>query len=337
MYRKTIPLLLAGLFLFSLVSAGSVAAQDTDEPEAQAVQTVYDVIRNHPRLETLQLLVDAAGLRDNLEQDGPFTVFAPTDEALAAFDLRQYAASVMPAAVSGDMTEGAAAVIEAQKITATDALLYHVMNGRYSSRALAEQGALPTLQGSRLLFDMDGDTLMLNEMASVVEADIRASNGVVHLVDAIVPLPGQHTLPTSKAGSPANTMAKVLSDDGRFDTFLDLAQQAGLIEMLDNPREKITLFAPTDEAFANAPEELMDRWLSDTDELRTILMYHIVGDRLNINQIATSNYLPTLEGRALSVDTDEDVQVYLNGRPVQDFNLISANGVVHVMDEVVLP
>jgi uncharacterized surface protein with fasciclin (FAS1) repeats len=178
---------------------------------------------------------------------------------------------------------------------------------------------------------------VINETATVVEADMQATNGVVHLVDSIVPLPAQDALIASKAGDAAKTMLQVLADDGRFETLVTLAQQAGLAEMLDNPRARLTLFAPTDEAFDDVSQELMDRWLSDREELRTMLMYHIVGDRLNINQVATSNYLPTLEGRALTVTTDEDVQVYLNGRAVQDFNLISANGAIHVVDEVVLP
>ena len=126
--------------------------------------------------------------------------------------------------------------------------------------------------------------------------------------------------------------------DGRFDTFLSLARQAGLADLLDNPGGNFTVFAPTDEAFANVPEEMMDSWLSDPGgALNTILSYHIVTDRLSINQIATDEFIPTLEGRALAVTTDEDVQVYLNGRPVQSFNILAANGVIHVVDEVVLP
>lgn len=82
----------------------------------------------------------------------------------------------------------------------------------------------------------------------------------------------------------------------------------------------------------------MEQWLSDPQgALRTILSYHIVGDRLSINQIATDDYLPTLEGRALVVTTDEEITVYLNGRPVQSFNILAANGLIHVMDEVVMP
>jgi uncharacterized surface protein with fasciclin (FAS1) repeats len=83
---------------------------------------------------------------------------------------------------------------------------------------------------------------------------------------------------------------------------------------------------------------MMESWLSDPGgALNTILSYHIVGDRLSINQIATDEYIPTLEGRALAVTTDEDVQVYLNGRPIQSFNILSTNGVIHVVDEVILP
>ena len=310
--KKRTTFLLASLLLFALIGAGagSVIAQE------QETGTVYDVIRTDPRLESFQVLIEAAALSDNLEDDGPFTVFAPTNEALAALQTMELPSGVTP----------------------TDLLLYHVVNGEYSSAAVASRSALTTLEGNRLFFDMGAEALMLNEVAAVVEADIQATNGVVHIVDAIVPIPSQHTLFASQAGSPENTIEEVLMIDGRFDTFLSLARQAGLADLLDNPGGNFTVFAPTDEAFANVPEEMMDSWLSDPGgALNTILSYHIVTDRLSINQIATDEFIPTLEGRALAVTTDEDVQVYLNGRPVQSFNILAANGVIHVVDEVVLP
>jgi uncharacterized surface protein with fasciclin (FAS1) repeats len=83
---------------------------------------------------------------------------------------------------------------------------------------------------------------------------------------------------------------------------------------------------------------MMEDWLANPEEgLNTILSYHLVGDRLSINQIANDDYLPTLEGRALVVTIDEDVRVYLNGRSVESFNILASNGVIHVVDEVILP
>lgn len=300
----------------ALAQEGEPAEESTGELPGAVLGTVYDMIRTDPRLESFQLLVEAAGLSENLDEDGPFTVFAPTNEALAALER---------------MTANS-------DVTATDVLLYHVVNGRYTTQALAARGALPTLEGESLLFDGATQASTLNEVSTIVDANIHARNGVVHVVDALVPLPEGNEIFGSDAGAPSNTLWQVLANDGRFDTFLSLAQRAGLMQDLQNRGAQYTVFAPTDEAFADVPDELMARWEADPQgELRTILSYHIVTDRLSINQIATDEYLPTLEGRMIKVTTDEDVQVYLNGRPVEDFNVLSANGVIHVVDEVVLP
>jgi uncharacterized surface protein with fasciclin (FAS1) repeats len=133
-------------------------------------------------------------------------------------------------------------------------------------------------------------------------------------------------------------MAEVLANDGRFNTLLSLAEQAGLMSALESTSSAYTLFAPTDEAFEAVPDKLMEEWLADPEgALNVILSYHVVPDRLSINQIATDDYLPTVEGRPLVVTTDEDIQVYLNGRPIQDFNILASNGLIHVVDEVILP
>ena len=349
MNRNSIFLLLALLALGLVAGAGAVRAQE-EEPQPQTEtetqtqtaqgQTVYDVIRSEPRLESFETLVEAAALDDNLQQDGPFTVFAPTNEAWAAF-------------------EAMAAESEA---TLTDILLYHVLNGEYSASALARRGALPTLAGEHLfidarevLFDINGSpvaglalsqgqatvansaNITLNETAKVLRSDIQADNGVVHVIDAVVLLPEEGSLFASQQGSPEATIAQVLAEDGRFETFLSLAEQAGLLEQLENSAANYTVFAPTDQAFAAAPQELLEQWLSDPQgELQLILSYHIVGDRLGINQIANDRHIPTLEGRSIVVTRDEE-GIYLNGRAIQSANILAANGVIHVVDEVVLP
>lgn len=318
MNGKTIFLLVTLLALGLVVSAGSVGAQE-EEPQTQTqtteTQTVYDVIQSEPRLEAFEILVEAAALADNLDQDGPFTVFAPADEAWAAF---------------GEMAPESEASL-------TQILLYHVLNGEYMASTAAGRRALPTLAGEHLFFDDKGEAVILNETAKVIRTDIQAANGVVHVIDAVVPLPEENSLFASKQGSPEATIAQVLATDGRFETFLSLAEQAGLVELLENAGANYTLFAPTDEAFVAAPQELVEQWRSDPQgELQTILSYHIVGDRLGINQVATDGHIPTLEGRSLAVTSDEE-GIYLNGRPIQSANILATNGVIHVVDEVILP
>jgi uncharacterized surface protein with fasciclin (FAS1) repeats len=308
--RKSILLLVTLLVLGLTSSAGVVAAQ------GETPGTVYDVIESDARLESFETLVKAAALDDNLAQDGPFTVFAPTNEAWAAFEAME--------AETGT--------------TMTQILLYHVTNGEYTVSRLAEHKTLSTLSEERLLFNVKDETIVLNDTTEVITTDIRASNGVVHIIDTVMTLPEGHSLLASKLGSPEDAIAQVLAEDGRFETFLWLSEQAGLMEQLENRGVNYTLFAPTDEAFAAVPQELMEKWMSDPQgELKTVLSYHLVGDQLGINQIATDNYIPTLEGRPLIVATDEEVRVYVNGRPIQSFNILAANGVIHVVNEVLMP
>jgi uncharacterized surface protein with fasciclin (FAS1) repeats len=179
---------------------------------------------------------------------------------------------------------------------------------------------------------------MINESVPVASADIQASNGVVHIIDTVLSFPEGNTIEASDLGSPDKTIVDVLAEDGRFETLVSLLEQAGLSDALQNSSGNYTLFAPTDEAFASADPELVEEWTSDPEgALNTILSYHVVNDRLTINQIANDDYLPTMEGRAIVVDIDEFVRVYLNGRPVQSFNILADNGIIHVVDEVILP
>lgn len=317
---RNILLLFVGFMALSLlISTGSVAAQEGDTQTQTPEQTIYEIIQAEPELSDFEALVDAAALTDNLNQDGPFTVFAPTNDAWAAFN----------AANDSDASM-------------TDVLLYHVMNGEYNASALAQEEAVTTLAGEYLFFanseQGEATTLVINETVPVASADIQASNGVVHIIDTVLTFPEGNTIEASDLGSPDESIIAVLEEDGRFDTLVSLLEQAGLSDELQNSNGNYTLFAPTDEAFENADQELVEEWLNDPEgALQTILSYHVINDRLTINQIANDDYLPTLEGRAIVVSIDEFVRVYLNGRPVQSFNILADNGIIHVVDEVVLP
>lgn len=318
-------LLLIGLLAFSfLFAAGNVAAQEGDNATAtqtQADQTIYEIIQAEPALSDLETLVEAAALSDNLQQDGPFTIFAPTNEALEEFN---------------------ATAFTDEEVDLTDILLYHVMNGEYYASDLIEEEAVTTLAGKYLFFSASENegitTVVINESVPIVQADIEASNGVIHIIDHVLTIPEGNEVFASDKGSPIESLIEVLTEDGRFETLISLLEQAGLMNELQDVSGNFTLFAPTDEAFDQADPDLVEEWVSDPEgALYTILSYHVINDRLTINQIANDDYLPTLEGRAIRVTIDEDVRVYLNGRPVQDFNLLAENGIIHVVDEVVLP
>lgn len=331
--------LLFSLFVLGLLVVGGAAgtavyAQPSDSAQQDSTPTqqvqrgsVYDVIVADPRLSSFETLVNAAGLANNLDQDGPFTVFAPTNEAWAAYE-------VMIAESAADTDSAESAATDA---TLTQVLLYHVLNGNYPSSAVAARDSVPTLLGEPVSFNADSGVAMLDDEAQVVAADMPATNGIVHVIDAVL-LPPVHSLATSRLGSPDLTMAEVLENDGRFAILLLLLEQASLLDELQNPNANHTLFAPTDEAFNAVPEDVRNEWLAPGNAAFVeIMAYHLVSDELGINQIATDDLIPTLEGRPIFVTTDERLGVYVNGEPIGDFNVVASNGVIHVIDGVLFP
>lgn len=306
---KKIMVIVATFLLLTLV-----AMTGTARAEEQTLTTVYDVIKSDDRLTSFASLVDAAALADNLDNDGPFTVFAPTNEAFAAFE-----ASATPT-----------------DATLTEILLYHVVNGDYSAPNVANLASLPTLLGEHVAFSVQNGAIMLNDKVKVTTMDIAAANGVIHIIDAVL-VPPTNSLITSPLGSADMTLTEVLAGQENLSTFLSLVEQAGLTSMLENPHSLYTVFAPTNEAFDNMDADLLEQWTADHEELKTILLYHIAWDQLSINQLANGQFLSTLEGRPLFLSTDENIQVYVNGSPIQAFNMVAANGVVHVVDHVLTP
>jgi uncharacterized surface protein with fasciclin (FAS1) repeats len=331
--QKTMFVLLAGMLLAGLGFAGNsgpviansvaqveeqIAEEQTEDVQttvAAEAQTLMDVLRAREDLAAFKMLVEAAALDRNLDRAGPFTLFAPTNSAMAVFDR----------------------VLAVSEVTATETLLYHVVNGRYTGTDLANRLSLPTLMGGHIAFSLSDGQLILNDEVTITTMDIEVENGVIHIVDTVM-VPSEQVLATATIRGPhVNTLDEVLAADGRFTTFLSLLEQAGLIDELANPFHSYTVFAPTDAAFAQWPEELYDRLLTESDYRETILTYHLVSDHLGINQIATDDYIPTVEERPLIVSRNDEGEVLINGRPFASVNIMAANGLIHVVDAVLTP
>jgi uncharacterized surface protein with fasciclin (FAS1) repeats len=191
--KKVLLILLAALLLMgATVSTGhhTVAAApvyqtdgeepdttEMDEQQSEANSTLMDVIAANEQLSDLETLIEATGLADNLTKDGPFTVLAPTNAALATLD-----------AVTAD-----------NNATITDILLYHIINGRYSHADLANMTTVPTLFGEQVAFSVESGEVMLNDSVRFITTDIEAENGVVHIVDALLIPPENSLSPPAKA------------------------------------------------------------------------------------------------------------------------------------------
>jgi uncharacterized surface protein with fasciclin (FAS1) repeats len=274
-----------------------------------AQTSVVDVIVGSADHDTLEAAVIAAELADDLSGPGPFTVFAPTDAAFAA----------LPAGTIETLLVDPTG-------TLAQILLYHVVGGTALSTSLTDGQTITTLQGEDITVTIGMNGVMING-ATVVVADIVADNGVVHVIDAVLLPP---------APEPTNTILDIVVNSADHDTLEVAVIAAGLAETLsgDGP---YTVFAPTDAAFAALPAGTIEALLANTGELMNILLYHAASGTVLSTDLTNGQTIPTLTFFPPLVVTIDANGVFINNAMVTVADIVADNGVVHVIDAVLLP
>ena len=268
-------------------------------------QTVVDIIVNSNDHNTLEAAVIAAELADDLSGEGPFTVFAPTDEAFGALPDGTVDALLQ------DPTGNLAKI-----------LLYHVANGTALSTDLSHGQTVTTLLGQNIEVSVNNEGVFINE-ARVILADIPAENGVVHVIDAVI-------LP------PAATVVDVVVNSPVHNTLEAAVIAAELADDLSGAGP-FTVFAPTDEAFEALPDGTVDALLQDpTGDLAKILLYHVAAGEALSSSLANGQAVTTLLGQGIEVTINNE-GVFINDAQVSIADIRTFNGVVHVIDAVILP
>jgi len=319
---------------------GSFAGM-ADDPAATAAS-------NNPVLSTLVTAVTEAGLVDTLNGDGPFTIFAPTNDAFAALPEEQLDA------------------VLADKDLLTSVLTYHVVAGeKLDADGLAGAKAAPTVEGDEVMFGTDGTTV---NGADVVCSNVATANATVHIIDEVLLPPtamealGGGAMSGEGSGAMGATMepsgpacASVPADgEGSFagmaddpaataasnnpvlSTLVTAVTKAGLVDTL-NGEGPFTIFAPTNDAFAALPEEQLDAVLADTGLLTDVLTYHVVaGDKLSAADLVTAGTVDTVNGERLTIGGTADA-VTVDGADVVCMNVPTANATVHIIDTVLKP
>jgi uncharacterized surface protein with fasciclin (FAS1) repeats len=130
------------------------------------------------------------------------------------------------------------------------------------------------------------------------------------------------------------TIVDVAVQAGKFNTLVQAVQAAGLVETLSG-EGPFTVFAPTDEAFAQIPQETLQAVLADKEKLTAILTYHVVPGRLMAADVVRSTQLQTVQGQSITVSTEGGVRVD-NANVIQT-DIEADNGVIHVIDKVIMP
>ena len=336
-------------------------AEPAPAEKPAAPGTIVEVAVASGSFPTLVAAVQAAGLVEVLSGDGPFTVFAPTEDAFAA------------ALAALDMT---AEDLLANTELLTAVLTYHVLPlAAPAEVVLTLDGQnVATVNGADITVTIDGDTVMVNN-ATVVATDIEASNGIIHVIDTVLlpPAPAEEMAdepqetapaptepaeePEEMADEPADdemddepvetvetaapgTIVEVAVESGAFPTLVAAVQAAGLVEVLsgDGP---FTVFAPTEDAFAAALAALdmtAEDLLANTELLTAVLTYHV------LPLAAPAEVVLTLDGQNVATVNGADITVTINGDTVMVNNatvvttdIEASNGIIHVIDTVLLP
>ena len=306
--------------VLSLTACGS---DDDDDDDKASDRNIVETAEADGNFTTLLAALEAAGLDDDLAGTGPFTVFAPTDDAFDALE------AASPGILNTLLDPANQAVL-------IDILQFHVIQGKVmAADAIALDGtSAEMLNGSYLRIDVVNGKVVLslngNREATVTVTDIEASNGVIHVIDAVL-----------DPNDAVETIVQTALDNGNFTLLAAALQKAELVDTLEGAGP-FTVFAPTDDAFNAIGINTADD-LPDKAALTPLLTYHVYdGSVLAAAAIDLDGQNVTmLSGDSMSIDVVGG-NVILNqggGREatVTSTDVLCSNGVIHVIDTVLDP
>lgn len=307
---KNLSFLFSFLFV-SLLATTFVACGDDDTATEPEPQTIAEIAAADDQFSTLVSALDRVGLVSVLNGTGTFTVFAPTNDAFTALgvDLNSLSDEAL-----------------------TEILLYHVLGAEVTSGAIAEGQTYATTASENgpngeqlsILIEKTGANVKINNVANVTTADVSASNGVIHIVDAVImPLDvvghaaanSNFTELVGALGAADGDLVTVLSGDGPF-----------------------TVFAPLNSAF----EEIADVVATlDGNQLSKVLTYHVAAGNVVSGDLSDGLKVATVNTEEFTVNINgSDVTITDAGGNVANVVLTDVqgtNGVIHVLDKVILP
>ncbi len=290
-----------------LASSAAVAGILFSSAAHAADKNIVETAVEAGSFKTLAAALDAAGLVEALQGDGPFTVFAPTDDAFAKLPAGTVETLLKPE----------------NKAQLTAVLTYHVVAGKVPAAKVVDLKGAKTLNGQRVDIKASKEGVMVDS-ANVVKTDIECSNGIIHVIDSVI-LPADNNIVTTA------------SEAGAFKTLLTAAKAAGLVEALSG-KQDLTVFAPTDEAFAKLPEGTVASLLQpeNKDKLAAILKYHVVAGRVYSEDALAAKKATTLQGSDIKIGVWGG-KAKVNEATLLKTDLDASNGVIHVIDSVLLP
>lgn len=281
----------------------------------------------NPDFSILADVINATGQGNLLAQGFPFTVFAPTN---AAFE-----------AVLTEMGTNLDAALLNNAEMLTEVLRYHVLEDQIASADVTDGAIVETLQGDLMTFSVADGVVMVNGVATVTTADVEANNGVVHIIDTVLTPPSvalANARTEQLAALQEGSIVSLAVADEQFSILVDVIVLTNSTALLDQGFP-FTVFAPTNDAFEALFDALgvsqAEAYLN-TDLLKTVLRYHVLEDAVMAGDIEDGMEAESLQGGILTFSVDGDV-VMVNDATVVAADIEATNGVVHVIDTVLVP
>jgi uncharacterized surface protein with fasciclin (FAS1) repeats len=278
-----------------------------DDPVVTPPKDITVVATENGSFKTLVAALSKAGLVTTLQGTGPFTVFAPNDAAFAKVD------------VSG---------LTNDQLKAT--LLYHVLGAKVLAADIKTgQTEVGSAGGPKLYVTKNANGVFINGNSKVIATDVAASNGVIHVLDNVLSVPST-TIAGIVAGDPKN-----------FTTLLDLVKKAGLVDALSSPTAGYTVFAPTDAAFTELFKTVNPASLT-VAQIKQILLYHVVPSRVFSPELVNGDVTMADDNKGkVTIDLTNGATVKGKSNTtvskITSANILATNGVIHVIDKVLLP
>ncbi len=282
------------------VQGGDGCGAESKSAACTGAKDIVDTAVSAGSFETLAKALKAAGMVEVLKGKGPFTVFAPTDEAFAK------------------LPEGALEGLLKDLPKLRAILRYHVVPGRVTAADVIKLTSAKTVLGQSVTISHASPVKI--DGALVTKTDIHCANGVIHVIDSVL--------------MPKDDVLDVAAKAGSFKTLLKAVEAAGLADTLRG-EGPFTVFAPTDAAFSKLPAGTLEGLLKDPARLKGILLYHVLPARKMAADVAGMDKAKTAQGQHVRIDASDGVKV--DGANVVKTDVPAANGVIHVIDAVLLP
>jgi LPXTG-motif cell wall-anchored protein len=307
--KKVLSILMMALLIFSMM------------PTYAADGDIVDIAVNNGSFNTLVAALQKAELVEALQAEGPFTVFAPTDDAFAK--------------LLADLNITADDLLNHPQLA--DVLLYHVVGAKVMSTDLSDGQKAATLQGEEITVDLSNGVKI--DMSTVTGADVEATNGVIHIIDTVL-VPKAFKLDAEPMMEdkmmPEKDIVGIALGSEDFSMLVSLLQKADLVETLQG-EGPFTVFAPTNQAFSDllAALDISAAELMAQPDLAKVLLYHVVPGKVMSTDLSNGLQAATAEGTNITVDLTDGVKI--NDSSVTAADIEATNGVVHVIDSILVP